>query len=97
MGHLLNLNTHIQVSQVRNLASTSVPLRPITVQFAKFSTNLDETDYSVSFVLALPLHYLWTTDKNICSIPAHSYVQLSATSCEKNIQNIFKSLKTWQN
>ncbi len=38
---------HIQVSKVRNLASSSVPFRPDEGANAKFSTNRDKMDYSV--------------------------------------------------
>ncbi len=37
---------HILVSEVRILASTSVPFRLTTVQMPNYCTNLDEKDYS---------------------------------------------------
>jgi hypothetical protein len=39
MGHLLKLKYTHSVSQLRILASASVPFRPTMVQMPKFSTN----------------------------------------------------------
>jgi hypothetical protein len=68
------------VSQVRNLASTSVPFRPDDGANAKFSTNGDEMDYSIRGEGVANLEHKVWLPVTIVSFTAHFNVSSLAVS-----------------